>query len=77
MAEKQLTQEELNEIKTLQQQVKEVTGQLGSLEVRKIQLQDMVLKLQQKEEQVAKQLSDKYGVGTLDIDTGKLTLSQN
>jgi hypothetical protein len=37
----------------------------------------MVLKLQQKEEQVAKQLSDKYGVGTLDIDTGKLTLSQN
>lgn len=77
MVEKQLTQEELNEIKILQQQVKEITGQLGSLEVKKVQLQDMVLKLQQKEEQIAKQLSDKYGVGTLDIDTGKLTLSQN
>ena len=33
--------------------------------------------LQQQEEQLAKTLSDKYGNGTLDIDTGKLTIVEN
>ena len=75
--EKQLTQEELQQVKNLQDQVQQVTLQLGTLEVKKIQLKDTILKLQQAEEQLAKTLSDKYGVGTLDIDTGKLTITEN
>jgi hypothetical protein len=75
--EKQLTQEELQQVKNLQDQVQQVTLQLGTLEVKKIQLKDTILKLQQAEEQLAKTLSDKYGVGTLDIDTGKLTIVEN
>ena len=77
MAEKQLTQEELQQIKDLQDQVQQVTLQLGTLEVKKIQLKETILKLQQSEEQLAKILSDKYGNGTLDIDTGKLTITEN
>ena len=75
--EKQLTQEELQQVKNLQDQVQQVTLQLGTLEVKKIQLKDTILKLQQAEEQLAKTLSDKYGVGTLDIDTGKITVVEN
>ena len=75
--EKQLTQEELQQVKDLQDQVQQATLQLGNVEVRKIQLKETILKLQQAEEQLAKTLSDKYGVGTLDIDTGKITITEN
>ena len=76
MAEKQLTPEELQQVKNLQNQVQEITTQLGTIEVRKIQLKNIILKLQQQEEQLAKILSDKYGNGSLDIDTGKLTVAE-
>ena len=76
MAEKQLTPEELQQVKNLQNQVQEITTQLGTIEVRKIQLKNIILKLQQQEEQLAKTLSDKYGNGSLDMDTGKLTVAE-
>ena len=77
MAEKQLTPEELQQVKDLQNQVQEVTMQLGTVEVRKMQLKNVITSLQQQEEELAKTLSNKYGVGTLDIDTGKLTITEN
>ena len=40
MAEKQLTPEELQQVKNLQNQVQEITTQLGTIEVRKIQLKN-------------------------------------
>ena len=77
MTEKQLTPEELQQVKNLQDQVQQATLQLGNLEIKKIQLKESILKLQQTEEQLAKSLSNKYGVGTLDIDTGKITPIEN
>ena len=74
MAEKQLTPEELQQVKSLQEQSQQVTIQLGTLEIKKMQLKNIISQLQQQEEQIAKTLSDKYGNGTLDIDTGKLTI---
>ena len=74
MAEKQLTPEELQQVKDLQNQVQEVTMQLGTVEVRKMQLKNVITSLQQQEEELAKTLSNKYGNGSLDIDTGKLTV---
>tara|TARA_B100001094_G_scaffold62803_1_gene58672 strand:- start:453 stop:680 length:228 start_codon:yes stop_codon:yes gene_type:complete len=74
MAEKQLTSEELQQVKGLQEQTQQVTMQLGNLEIKKMQLKNLISQLQQQEEQIAKTLSDKYGNGTLDIDTGKLTI---
>ena len=74
--EKQLTPEEIQQIKTLQEQIQEVTLQLGALEVRKINLKDLVIDFKKQEEEIAQSLSDKYGTGTLDIDTGKITISE-
>ena len=76
MAEKQLTPEELQQVKSLQEQSQQVTIQLGTLEIKKMQLKDQIKNLQQQEVQLAKSLSDKYGNGTLDIDTGKLTIAE-
>ena len=77
MTEKQLTPEEIQQIKTLQEQIQDVTLQLGALEVRKINLKDLVVKFRKQEEEIAQTLSDKYGTGTLDINTGKITLTDN
>lgn len=74
--EKQLAPEEIKQIKTLQEQIQEVTLQLGALEVRKINLKDLVIDLRKQEEKIAQALSDKYGTGTLDINTGKITVSE-
>lgn len=52
MTEKQLTPEEIQQIKTLQEQIQEVTLQLGTLEVRKINLKDLVLKFREEEEKI-------------------------
>ena len=72
--EKQITPEELQEIKNLQAEVQQIALQLGSLDLKKIQLEENVKTLQKREEILAKSLSDKYGVGSLDLDTGKITL---
>tara|TARA_Y100000004_G_C8824170_1_gene373300 strand:- start:547 stop:780 length:234 start_codon:yes stop_codon:yes gene_type:complete len=77
MTEKQLTPEEIQQIKTLQEQIQEVTLQLGTLEVRKINLKDLILKFRKEEEEIAQNLSDKYGTGTLDINTGKITITES
>ena len=77
MTEKQLTPEEIQQIKSLQEQIQEVTLQLGGLEVRKINLKDLVIKFREEEEKIAQTLSDKYGTGTLDINTGKITITDN
>lgn len=75
--EKQLTPEEIQQIKTLQEQIQQITMQLGTLEIKKIQLKNQVVNIQQQEEEIAQTLSDKYGTGTLDINTGKITLIDN
>jgi septal ring factor EnvC (AmiA/AmiB activator) len=77
MTEKQLTPEEIQQIKSLQEQIQEVTLQLGTLEVRKINLKDLVIKFREEEEKIAQTLSNKYGTGTLDINTGKITITDN
>ena len=75
--EKQLTPEELSEIQNLQEQIQEITLQLGSIEIKKIQLKNLVSSLQKKEEEIAVSLSNKYGKGSLDISTGKLTIVED
>ena len=75
--EKQLTPEELQQVKSLQEQTQKVTMQLGTLEINKIQLSNLIMSLQKQEEQLAKSLSTKYGNGTLDIDTGKIVIVEN
>ena len=81
MAEKQLTSEELETLKTLQTKTNQITLQFGQLYLSKnrlneqeVQLKEILKDLEQEETTLAKSLSDKYGNGTLDLDTGKITL---
>ena len=81
MTEKQLTSEELETLKTLQTKTNQITLQFGQLYLSKnrlneqeVQLKEILKDLEQEETTLAKSLSDKYGNGTLDLDTGKITL---
>ena len=81
MAEKQLTPEELETLQTLQTKTNQITLQFGQLYLSKnrlneqeVQLKEILKNLEQEESTLAKSLSDKYGNGTLDLDTGKITL---
>ena len=72
----QFTNEELTQLKSLQSEI----SQFGQLYLTKIRLeeQETLLKtkineLKTKETTLAKSLSDKYGQGSLDIETGTFT----
>jgi hypothetical protein len=76
----QLSQEELNSIKelqTLQQtlinQFGQVEYQLQVLEAQKDKLVDSLAKLQEDEANLGKVLTEKYGNGTINIDSGIFT----
>ena len=74
------TEEEINSLKSLQVQVDRNTLQLGRINLSKLQLEQQenqikneILKLSEEEKELAKSLSDKYGRGSLDIETGTFT----
>ena len=77
---KKFTSEELTQIQNLQNEVQNTTFQAGQLhlsEIRLNQQKDLLkLKLKDLEEQevkMAQDLSDKYGKGSIDIETGEFT----
>ena len=79
--EKQLTPEELEMLKTLQTKTHQLTLQLGQLYISKNRLEEQEVNfknylktLEQEESTLAKSLSDKDGNGSLDLDTGKITI---
>jgi hypothetical protein len=82
-----LTTEELDQIKELQQQYNKFVFDLGSLEA---QLQNLLVnkklvedektnvlsdiqKLGDREKELVTSLQEKYGVGNIDIETGEIT----
>ena len=74
------TEEELTTLRTIQSKSQNTTIQFGQLYLNKLRLeeQETILKnhvkeIEQEESQVAKQLSDKYGKGSIDIETGEFT----
>ena len=76
------SQQELNEIKTLRDNLSELTFQLGQLSIQKIKLEDEEKKLinrlnllEEKETSIAKKITDKYGKGSIDLETGTFTPS--
>ena len=77
---KKFTPEEVQELQNLQSQITQLTLSFGQLSLSKIKLeeQDAFLKsqlniLEEKETNLAKSLSDKYGKGSLNIETGEFT----
>lgn len=77
---KKFTPEEVQELQDLQSQITQLTLSFGQLTLSRIKLeeQDAFLKsqlniLEEKETNLAKSLSDKYGKGSLNVETGEFT----
>ena len=81
METKVLTQEELTQLKSLREQQNTLLIDLGSIEYRmalldqtKNQLKNQVLELERMNNELGAQLTKKYGNGTLNLETGEITV---
>ena len=80
METKQLSQQELQQVKTIQQNNQAITTEFGEIELAKIDLEDRIqnaktfLKdLKEQEKTLSQFLEQKYGKGTLNVETGQFT----
>jgi hypothetical protein len=78
MNTKVLTQEEITQLKTVQQERFTLTDKFGNIEIQFQELESMKQKLKleyeqlkQKEESLGKQLQAKYGDGTINLEKGE------
>ena len=69
---KKLTAEELQAVKNLKQEYTNLAYALGDIELRKNELLDTQKDILIREKQIAKQLQEKYGTGSIDLDTGEV-----
>lgn len=76
---KKLTDEELQQVKSIKSEYTNLALSLGEIELQKInieenrkQLVNTYIQLVEKETSIAKTLSEKYGNGTIDIETGEV-----
>ena len=81
METKVLTQEELAQLKNLREQQNSLLLDLGSIEYRmslleqtKIELKSRVLELERLNNELGAQLTEKYGNGRLNLETGEITV---
>ena len=86
----QLTPEELQSIKDLQSKYNQTIFEIGASEAQMISFQQGIEKLQkakeglisdlttieQKESELIKSLQEKYEQGSIDLETGEITLDQ-
>jgi predicted nuclease with TOPRIM domain len=82
MSNQKLTEEEIKSLQEIQQATQSLINELGSLELTKIQIENRYdelveyhTQLKQKEQELGKELSDKYGNGTIDLDKGEFVAS--
>ena len=73
-----LTAEELEKLQDIQQRNVAIANELGNLEITKLQVEARkaeILKfyneLKEEEQTLGKELSDKYGVGTINMEAGE------
>lgn len=82
---KKLSQEELNELKDIQNKYLELTAQLGQTHLEKIsltvalagmddelsKLQAVFLELKEQESKIQEAFTKKYGIGTVNLESGE------
>jgi len=87
MEQKQLTPEELANVKELASSLNDITTKFGQLKVEKLNLLTQIsaleelensmdkeyFELKEKEYTLSKELSEKYGEGTLNLETGAIS----
>lgn len=78
MEKKVLTQEEVNKLKELKQEFQNLTDVAGKVEIQimNLELQKQTIKanlqqIQQKELVLAQELEEKYGNGTISLESGE------
>ena len=78
MEKKVLTQEEISKIKKLKQQFEDLTITAGNVEIQimnlqlqKDQIKSNLQQLQQQEKVIAQELEEKYGDGTISLESGE------
>ena len=69
---KKLTAEELQSVKNVKSEYTELAMVLGELEIEKSRLLELRKDLYVREGNLAQQLQDKYGQGSIDLDTGEI-----
>ena len=74
------SQEELNELKVLKEKLSQLAIDLGGLSIQKIRLEERekslkqtLLDLEKQEASIATKLTEKYGRGSIDLETGTFT----
>jgi hypothetical protein len=80
---KKFTKEEIDEIKALQTKGKNIIYQLGQVEASLIKLesQKIIFKneffsIQEEETKIAEKLTEKYGKGSLNMETGEFNSTE-
>ena len=80
MESTKLTTEELQSLQEIQQSNAALINELGqislaeiNIKARKDNAQKFLTELREKEQTVAKELEEKYGVGTVNLDKGEFT----
>jgi len=81
METKVLTQEELTQLTNLKNQQNNLLVNLGSIEYRialleqnKFELKSQVLEIERLNNELGAQLTEKYGNGNLNLETGEITI---
>jgi hypothetical protein len=81
METKVLTQEELTQLRDLQTRQNNLLANLGSIEYRialleqnKFELKSQVLEIERLNNELGAQLTEKYGNGNLNLETGEITI---
>jgi hypothetical protein len=78
METKKLTQEELQQISSLRQEFDSLVGNLGltefqmlELEIQKNEIKKQIIDIKSKETQILNNLNQKYGDGSISLETGE------
>ncbi len=78
MQTKKLTQEELQQISSLRQEFDLLVGNLGltefqmlELEIQKNEIKKQIVDIKSKENQILNDLNQKYGDGSISLETGE------
>jgi len=81
MEKKVLTQEELTQLTNLQNQQNDLIMNLGSVEYRIFLLEQnkeifkaQILELEKLNNELGQQLTEKYGSGNINLETGEITI---
>lgn len=73
MEQKKLSQEELDQLNTYQQQRLQLLASIGEAEIQKTNFITQLGTLQQERQELGKVLQEKYGDGNIDLQTGEIT----